>query len=104
MLHGPDGTDYSEWVRWPRTIPPERTALLHGESRDDPKAFESVLSFTPDGAATGIVMRTVFPTRELRDETVEKYHAIEGGRRGPEQPGGLRHRPRAEGSAGLMGG
>jgi hypothetical protein len=25
------------------------------------------------------VMRTSFPTRELRDEAVEKYHAIEGG-------------------------
>jgi hypothetical protein len=25
-------------------------------------------------------MRTVFPTRELRDEAVEKYHAVEGGR------------------------
>jgi hypothetical protein len=24
-------------------------------------------------------MRAVFPTRELRDEAVEKYHAIEGG-------------------------
>jgi hypothetical protein len=24
-------------------------------------------------------MRTVFPTRELRHEAVEKYHAIEGG-------------------------
>ena len=24
-------------------------------------------------------MRTVFPTKELRDEAVEKYHAIEGG-------------------------
>ena len=24
-------------------------------------------------------MRTVFPTRELRDEAIEKYHAIEGG-------------------------
>jgi hypothetical protein len=24
-------------------------------------------------------MRTVFPTRQLRDEAVEKYHAIEGG-------------------------
>ena len=24
-------------------------------------------------------MRTVFPTEELRDEAVEKYHAIEGG-------------------------
>jgi len=24
-------------------------------------------------------MRTVFPTKEQRDEVVEKYHAIEGG-------------------------
>src|SRR6266545_2326061 len=59
--------------------PRERIALLHGESRDDPNAFESVLTFAPDRAATRIVMRTVFPTKELRDEAVEKYHAIEGG-------------------------
>ena len=26
-------------------------------------------------------MYTVFPTRELRDEAVEKYHAVEGGRK-----------------------
>jgi len=58
---------------------PERIALLHGESRGDPNAFESVLTFAPDGAATRIEMRTVFPTKELRDEAVEKYHAIEGG-------------------------
>jgi len=38
------------------------------------------LTFEPDGAATRIEMRTVFPTKELRDEAVEKYHAIEGGR------------------------
>jgi ribosomal protein L13 len=24
-------------------------------------------------------MHTVFPTKEMRDEVVEKYHAIEGG-------------------------
>jgi len=53
----------------------------HGESRGDPNAFESVVTFAPAGAAvTRIEMRTVFPTRELRDEAVEKYHAIEGGR------------------------
>ncbi|MFJ3310388.1 SRPBCC family protein [Streptomyces sp. NPDC086549] len=80
ILHGPDGTDYSEWIRWLRIAPPERIELLHGESRDDPNAFESVLTFEPDGAATRIEMRTVFPTKELRDEAVEKYHAIEGGR------------------------
>ncbi|MFY1654400.1 SRPBCC family protein [Solwaraspora sp. WMMB762] len=79
VMHGPDGTNYSEWITWTEIVPPQRIALLHGESRDDPNAFESTLAFAPDGAATRIVMRTVFPTRELRDQAVEKYHAIEGG-------------------------
>src|ERR1700737_892586 len=79
VMHGPDGMDYQEWISWTEIAPPERIALLHGESRGDPNAFESVLTFVPDGAATRIEMRTVFPTKELRDEAVEKYHAIEGG-------------------------
>src|SRR5437588_7768498 len=80
VMHGPDGTDYQEWITWTEIATPERIALLHGEFRGDPNAFESVLTFAPDGGATRIEMRTVFPTRELRDEAVEKYHAIEGGR------------------------
>ena len=80
VLHGPDGTDYPEWIRWTEIVAPERIALLHGEFRGDPNAFESVLTFEPDGTATRLVMRTVFPSTRLRDEAVEKYHAIEGGR------------------------
>src|SRR6202051_1938050 len=80
VMHGPDGTDFPERSSWTENAPAERIALLHGESRGDPNAFESVLTFAPDGAATRIEMRTVFPTKELRDEAVEKYHAIEGGR------------------------
>ena len=88
VMHGPDGTDYQECISWTEIARPERIALLHGESRGDPNAFESVLTFAPDdaaesltrgGAATRIEMRTVFPTKQLRDEAVEKYHAIEGG-------------------------
>jgi uncharacterized protein YndB with AHSA1/START domain len=79
VMHGPDGTDYQEWICWTEIAPPERIALLHGEFRSDPNAFESVVTFAPDGATTRIEMRTVFPTKELRDEAVEKYHAIEGG-------------------------
>jgi uncharacterized protein YndB with AHSA1/START domain len=79
VMHGPDGTDYQEWIRWTEITPPERLALLHGASSDDPNAFESTLTFAPDGPRTRIEMRTVFPTTELRDEAVEKYHAIEGG-------------------------
>ncbi len=80
VMHGPDGTDYQEWICWTQIAVPERIALLHGEFRGDPNAFESVLTFTFDDAATRIEMRTVFPTSELRNEAVEKYHAVEGGR------------------------
>ncbi len=79
VMHGPDGTDYQEWISWTEITPPERIALLHGESRDDPNAFESTLVFAPHGTATRIVMRTIFPTKQLRDQAVERYHAIEGG-------------------------
>lgn len=79
VMHRPDGTDYQEWISWTEIAPPERIALLHGEFRADPNTFVSVLTFEPDGAATRIEMSTVFPTKELRDEAVEKYHAVEGG-------------------------
>ena len=80
VMHGPDGTDYQEWICWTEIAPAERIALRHGESRGDPNAFDSVLTFAPDGTTTRIEMRTVFPSRQLRDEAVERYHAIEGGR------------------------
>src|SRR6476469_4021075 len=80
VMHGPDGTDYQEWISWTEIDPPKRIALLHGEFRNDPNAFESVLTFALDGAATRLEMRTVFPTKKLRDEAVERYHAVEGGR------------------------
>lgn len=79
VMHGPDGTDYQEWITWTEIVPPERIALQHGESRGDPNAFESVLTFAPEGAATRIEMRTLFPSKETRDQAIEKSHAIEGG-------------------------
>src|SRR6185369_12333925 len=54
VLHGPDGTDYPEWITWTEITPPVRIALLHGEFRDDPNAFESVLTFELHGGTTRI--------------------------------------------------
>ncbi len=79
-MRGPDGTDYPEWITWTEIVPPARIAMLHGERRGDPNAFESVLTLDAEGAGTRVEMRTVFPTRELRDEAVERHGAIEGGR------------------------
>ena len=80
MMHGPDGTHYPEWIVWREITPPERIVLLHGEFRDDPNAFDSAFTFTRAGDGTRIAMRTVFPTKELRDQAVERYRAIESGR------------------------
>jgi uncharacterized protein YndB with AHSA1/START domain len=79
VMHGPDGTDYPDWITWQEIVPPERIALLHGEYHGDPEAFEQVLTFTDLGEQTELEMRTMFPTAELRDRAVERYGAIEGG-------------------------
>ena len=80
VMHGPDGTDYPNWITWREITPPERIALVHGESEHDPDAFESILTFADHGETTEITLRTVFPTAALRDRAVEEYHAVEGGR------------------------
>src|SRR5260221_1884868 len=49
VMHGPDGTDYQQWITWREIVPPARIALLHGEARGDPKAFESVPTLSPAG-------------------------------------------------------
>lgn len=79
VMHAPDGTDYSEWITWTEINPPERIAMIHGEHRGDPNAFESTLTFEAEGDTTRLEMRTLFRTMEQRDEAVEKYGAIEGG-------------------------
>ncbi|HEV7883163.1 MAG TPA: SRPBCC domain-containing protein [Solirubrobacteraceae bacterium] len=71
---------HQEWISWTEIAPPERIEFVHGEFRGDPNAFDSVVTLESDGAATRLEMRTVFPTKELRDEAVESYHAIEAGR------------------------
>ncbi len=79
VMHGPDGVDYQEWITWVEIAPSRRIEFVHGEFKDDPDSFTSVLTFEPEGETTRIVMRTLFPTAEARQEAVEKFGAIEGG-------------------------
>ncbi|WP_112134491.1 SRPBCC family protein [Glycomyces dulcitolivorans] len=79
-MHGPDGTDYPNWITWREIAPPERISLVHGAFEGDPESFEQVLLFTEQGPKTELEMRTLFPTRELRDRAVQRFGAIEGGR------------------------
>ncbi|WP_454301806.1 SRPBCC domain-containing protein [Salana multivorans] len=79
-MHGPDGTHYPNWLTWQEITPPERIVLLHGDHPGDPNAFTSFITFEPVDGSTQLTMHTVFLTKELRDDAVERYGAIEGGR------------------------
>jgi uncharacterized protein YndB with AHSA1/START domain len=73
VMHGPDGTDYPNWITCRQITAPERIGLVHGDFRNDPDAFEQILTFTERGEKTELEMRTRFPTAELRDRAVERY-------------------------------
>lgn len=79
VMHGPDETDYPNWIRFEEISPAEKIVLVHGEGPDDPDAFTSIVTFVGTSNGTDVTLRSVFPTRELRDRAVEEYHAIEGG-------------------------
>jgi len=78
-MHGPDGVEYPNWIRWREIVPPERLVFLYGDYADDPNAFESTVTLADRGGATELTMRALFNTKRQRDEVVERYGAIERG-------------------------
>lgn len=79
-MHGPDGTDYPNWICWLEIVPPERIVLRHGASSEDPDAFTSTITIVDVDGRSEVTLHTVFETRAQRDEVVEQYNAIEGGK------------------------
>ena len=79
IMHGPDGTDYPNWIQWREIVPPDRIAFVHGARQDDPDAFESTVSLVEREGVTEVTMRAVFKTKQQRDEVVERYNVIEAG-------------------------
>ena len=77
-MHGPDGTDYPNWIEWREIVPPERIVALHGSRADDPEAFVSTFTFVERDGATEVTLRSTFLTKALRDHVIEEFRAIKG--------------------------
>ena len=77
-MHGPDGTDYPNWIQWIEIRPPELIVLDHGEAPDDPEQFSSTFFLEESTDGTRVTLRSEFKTKELRDRAVKEYGAIEG--------------------------
>jgi uncharacterized protein YndB with AHSA1/START domain len=78
-FHGPDGTDYPNWIRWQEITPPARLVFEHGSKPDDPEAFQSAVTFTEKAGKTEVTLRGLFKTKAQLDKVVREFNALEGG-------------------------
>jgi len=75
---GPDGTRYPNHSVFKEITPPSKLVYDHG---DGAKIwFETTITLEEASGGTLLTLRQLFPTREFRDEVVEKFGAIEGGK------------------------
>jgi uncharacterized protein YndB with AHSA1/START domain len=86
VMHGPDGTDYPNWIEWLEIVPPERIVLVHGERAHDPRAFVTTFTLIERDGATEVTLRAVFLTKEQRDEVVAPHPPPAGGPPAPPRP------------------
>ncbi|MCH1912528.1 SRPBCC family protein [Leptospira noguchii] len=79
IMHGPDGTDYPNLIVFLEIIRPEKLVYKHGSDMEDhPGDFHVTVLFSEQNGKTTLDMTMLFNTVQQRNETVEKYGAIEG--------------------------
>lgn len=78
-MHGPDGKDWPNWIRYTEISPPSRIAYEHGGEMGEPAHFNGVITFEDVNGKTHISLVLVLPTKEDRAAKVE-FGAVEGGK------------------------
>jgi uncharacterized protein YndB with AHSA1/START domain len=75
---GPDGTRYPNHSVFKEITPPSKLVFDHGDG--ERMWFEATVTLQETGGGTLITLRQLYPSMESRDEVVNKYGAIEGGK------------------------
>jgi uncharacterized protein YndB with AHSA1/START domain len=76
-MHGPDGTDYPNFITYTDIVKPERICYDQGED-ESAIIFSVVITFDAVGAKTALTLRTLFQSAEQL-EAMKKFGAVEGG-------------------------
>lgn len=80
-MHGPEGIDYPNRIRYEVVEPERRLVYVHdGEGDFADVHFRSEVTFVEAGGVTVVTLRSQFPTPEARDQAIERFGAIEGGK------------------------
>ena len=73
-MHGPDGADYPNEITYKVIDKPSRIEYEHGNC----PLFYTTVIFEDLGNQTRLSMRMLFRSQEERDDTAERFGAIEG--------------------------
>jgi uncharacterized protein YndB with AHSA1/START domain len=78
VMVGPDGTRYPNHAVFKEISPPSKLVFDHGDGKK--VWFEATVLLEDTGRGTRITLRQLYPDQAFRDEVVNKYGAIEGGK------------------------
>ncbi|MDX2219593.1 MAG: SRPBCC family protein [Burkholderiales bacterium] len=81
-MHGPDGVDWPNWIRYSLIQPPVRMEYEHGGADPAQREFVAVITLdavTEEGTAgTRVTLRLTLPNRASRDAKVD-FGVLQGG-------------------------
>ncbi|QYR21364.1 SRPBCC family protein [Paenibacillus sp. sptzw28] len=77
VMHGADGTNYDNVIRYMEIVCPERIAYTHGDNEDE-EQFRVSVTFAGSGTTTELTMQMIFKSDEELEMAVKQYGAIEG--------------------------
>ena len=78
VMVGPDGTRYPNHAVFKEITPPSRWVFDHGDGQR--VWFETTVTLDETAGGTQVTIQQIFPSKASRDEVVNKYGAIEGGK------------------------
>jgi uncharacterized protein YndB with AHSA1/START domain len=78
VMVGPDGTRYPNHMVYKEVTRPSKLVADHGDG--ERVWFERTVTMEETNNGTLVTLRHLFPSKASRDEVVEKYGAIEGGK------------------------
>lgn len=78
-MHGPDGKDWPNWIRYTEITSPKRIVYDHGAEVGEPAWFVGTITLDTEGDGTRITILLQFPTAQAREETM-KHGAEDGGK------------------------
>lgn len=77
-MHGPDGKDYPNYVKFGEVVPGARLEYEHGAVADQPPMFRVVVSFSELNNKTKMNFRMIFSSSEEADEKRKFIRSVGG--------------------------